>query len=244
MPQHANQTSFKKGHKINLGRPCSKEKAQRISIANKGRISHNKGKPMSEEQKEKISKSNKGRIIPLEIRRRISNTLKGKKLNQETKLKLSIIHKKLYENHPEIAKMHRNKTTYQKGHRHSKEVIKILTIQRRYKKIPKKNTRPEKMMQIAISLEGIKYRTHEPILGQPDIFIEPNICIFIDGEYWHSLPKAFKRDNEVNTKLNELGYHVIRIREKSIYTDVGIIAKNIINLIKQITIGTNKIETL
>lgn len=53
-----NQTSFKKGHKINVGRIFSKATRKRISEANK--ISH-KGKRLSEEHKKNISKSLKGR---------------------------------------------------------------------------------------------------------------------------------------------------------------------------------------
>lgn len=111
--------------------------------------------------------------------------------------------------------------------------------------VPRKDTKIEKMMQIALSLEQIKFETHKAIIGQPDIFIEPNICIFIDGCYWHGCRECFPdlivnrrifqtifRDQSVIYKLNQLGYNVIRIREHTIKQSKAIDFSNIISLIK------------
>lgn len=56
---------------------------------------------------------------------------------------------------------------------------------RPFRKIPFHDTKPELIVQAALRELGVQFRTHAPITGQPDIFIEPNICIFVDGCYWH-----------------------------------------------------------
>lgn len=49
-----------------------------------------------------------------------------------------------------------------------------------------------------------------------DFFINPNICLFADGDYWHNLPGRKERDLEQNEKLNQIGYKVIRLLGSSI----------------------------
>ena len=39
---------------------------------------------------------------------------------------------------------------------------------------------------------------HKPIRGQPDVFIHPNICVFVDGDRWHANPKPFIYKNKKN----------------------------------------------
>jgi very-short-patch-repair endonuclease len=50
----------------------------------------------------------------------------------------------------------------------------------------------------------------------PDFFIEPNICIYADGDYWHNLDSVKSKDIIINKYLNENGYKVIRFSEESI----------------------------
>lgn len=114
--------------------------------------------------------------------------------------------------------------------------------------IKTKNTKPERMMQIALALNGIKFEKHKPIIGQPDIFIEPNICIFVDGDYPHANPKKYNaddliwgrtasqrwaRDIFVNNELSKLGYVIIRLWESDIKTNTQGCAENIIKMIKE-----------
>lgn len=44
-----------------------------------------------------------------------------------------------------------------------------------------------------------------------DFFIEPNICVYADGDYWHSLELTKKRDERINKELLNKGYKVIRL---------------------------------
>lgn len=95
--------------------------------------------------------------------------------------------------------------------------------------IPLKDTSIEIKMQNALKENRIKFRMHEPIIGQPDIFIEPNICIFCDGDYWHRRPERVTRDSYVNRKLKELNYIVLRFWESEINKTLN----NCINIVNK-----------
>ncbi len=86
---------FKKGHKINLGRKTSDYQKKRVSQIHKGKI-------LSEETKKKIREArakqvmlkgkehpNYGKPIKDEIKIKISNKLKGRKISEEHKRKIS-----------------------------------------------------------------------------------------------------------------------------------------------------------
>jgi G:T-mismatch repair DNA endonuclease (very short patch repair protein) len=123
---------------------------------------------------------------------------------------------------------------------------------------PTKDSKPERMMHIALALHGIKFEKHKAIIGQPDIFIEPNVCVFIDGDYFHANPLKYDsdfvltkkpllkakdvwaRDSYVTHELNQLGYHVIRIWASKIKEDANVCALNIINLIKERSYQRNR----
>lgn len=59
----------------------------------------------------------------------------------------------------------------------------------------------------------IKYIAQHPIEGLTisDFFIEPNICLYADGDYWHNLEKVKKRDIWINRQLTKKGYKIIRL---------------------------------
>lgn len=96
--------------------------------------------------------------------------------------------------------------------------------------IPKKDTKIERIFQEALSHVGVKFKTHVPLKGQPDIFISPSLCVFLDGCYWHCCPtcdiphknksKQRKKDGKINNILREAGYDVIRFWEHEILADV------------------------
>ena len=65
--------------------------------------------------------------------------------------------------------------------------------------IPKKDTKPEKILQAFCNSEGIKFEKHKWFnLGfqytEVDLFIEPNICILADGDWSHANPNLKKLD--------------------------------------------------
>lgn len=90
------------------------------------------------------------------------------------------------------------------------------------KYMPKKNTSIEILFQKALRQCEIKFETHRAIDGIccPDIFIEPNIIVECDGDYWHSLPGRKARDKAHNSDLQKAGYKVFRFLGSEITKDV------------------------
>lgn len=176
-----------------------------------------------------------------EHKKEIGNRRKGSKHSDFTRLMMSKAH---------IGKntWSRGRPAWNKGVPHSEEHKQKLKEKRRHRVIPSKDTIPERMMQIALALNGVKFKTHKPIIGQPDIFIEPNICVFIDGDYPHANPikydandliwgkKASDRwayDIKINNELSKLGYFIIRLWETDIKKNTQGCAENVIKMIKE-----------
>lgn len=91
---------------------------------------------------------------------------------------------------------------------------------------------------------GIEFKPNEPILGTlPDIFIEPNICIFCDGDYWHNLPKIRSRDVFVNKHLRESGYTTLRFWEHEINNNIDSCVTEILNSLPTRKEQSQKIST-
>ena len=56
-----------------------------------------------------------------------------------------------------------------------------------------------------------------------DFYIpEANICLYCDGDYWHSLLEVQKRDIKQNEILSQMGYNVVRLTETEILEGVCI----------------------
>lgn len=98
----------------------------------------------------------------------------------------------------------------------------IASKKSRLKKIfPKKDTSIEITLQHKLVQLGINFEKHKPIVGQPDLFIAPNICIFADGCYWHKCEKCGfgigrEHDKLVTSELEKQGYEVLRFWEHDI----------------------------
>lgn len=96
------ETRKKQTQQINLGKKFTEEHRKKISEAHKADPSRSMlGKHQSEYQKQRTSEVHKGKTIPLEMRKRISKTLKdgykqgriskrvGKEVSEETRKKIS-----------------------------------------------------------------------------------------------------------------------------------------------------------
>jgi len=105
-----------------------------------------------------------------------------------------------------------------KGSKFTSEWREKIRLARINQKILPRDTKPERILQDFLGLNNIQFRKHIPVkrFCQPDIFIEPNICIFADGDYWHSLPAAVIRDKVVNKFLMENNFRVYRLWEHEI----------------------------
>ena len=152
---------------------------------------------------------------------------KGRKLTAEQKRRISEI-----QSTPEMKNFHRQKRLHQK--------------------FPQKDSKPEKALQEMLRNNEIKFETQKPILGQPDIFIKPNLCVFADGDFWHGwlykhgrrfdnsknlnnehFEKVIKRDNENTKNLQKLGYKVLRFRDTEINENPEKCLQKIIKIIKE-----------
>jgi len=207
------------------GRSHSKETKRKISESNKGK---NSGKIPTVETRLKIGKSNTGKKHTIESKKKMSEAKKGKKNS-------------MY-----------GKTSPNKGKKTSIEIRRKISEARAHQVLPKKDTKPEKYLQRLLEEKNIQFETHRNyvlrgvrILGQPDIFIEPNIVIFVDGDYWHCNPNdyfyrgklepGFKSDDSIpgkkfaqdkwtsdknmNDKLKEKNFIVLRFWQSELETN-------------------------
>lgn len=104
---------------------------------------------------------------------------------------------------------------------------------RNMQNIKQKNTKLELIFMKALREKGIWFTTHRTdVFSKPDIvFKRKKIAVFIDSDFWHGkkhVPKTNQefwiarfernrnRDIEVNAKLTEQGWTVLRFTEEEI----------------------------
>lgn len=87
-----------------------------------------------------------------------------------------------------------------------------------------RSTDIELMLQKELDNRFIKYEVHRPFYKfhtVPDIFIEPNIVVYADGDYWHDSKEAKESDMKQTYSLKTHGYEVVRLKGSEIHKDVG-----------------------
>jgi DNA mismatch endonuclease (patch repair protein) len=116
-------------------------------------------------------------------------------------------------------------------------------ISKQMARIRSKHTKPEIRLRKALFTHGVRFRTYNKNLpGHPDISIRKyKLAIFIDGEFWHGydwslrkkmlksnqafwIPKIERnkqRDRQMNQRLNECGYTVLRFWQQDIQKNLG-----------------------
>jgi very-short-patch-repair endonuclease len=94
--------------------------------------------------------------------------------------------------------------------------------QRMGQTFPTHSTSIEVAIWAELEQRRIPFEKHKTVLNltQPDAFIEPNICIYADGDYWHNLPKNKNQDKYVNEGLKRANYTVFRFWEHEINKDI------------------------
>lgn len=99
-----------------------------------------------------------------------------------------------------------------------------------------RETKPETLLEAYLERLGLSYLAQKPIAGTVlvDIFIEPDICIFVDGNYWHNYPLGLEKDQRQTRLLESWGYRVVRIWEHEILENPENI---IIKLIKELKLN-------
>lgn len=148
-----------------------------------------------------------------------------------------------------------------KGRKHTETTKEKLRITRRNQVFPYKDTSIEvKIQDYLRDILKLHFEKHIALEGQPDIFIEPNICIFCDGDYWHGNQRFYGdtdminknlsvkdrrvHDEEVTSKLRYEGYMVIRLWEYDINNNfdkcVNIIKNTVNESEKKKNVGEQK----
>ena len=196
----------------NFGKHLSDETRRKISEAKKGQIPWMRGRKASEETRRKLSESHKGQVSPNKGKKGLIPWNKGKKQTEEQRRKNAESHKGLI---PWNKGKATGQITWITGKKHSEETRRKMREKRQFQVMPKSDTIPEKMMQNALASENIEFKKHKLFkVGntshQVDIFIEPNICIEVDGVYYHSRAYEMERDKKIDKELKLRGYKVIR----------------------------------
>lgn len=74
-----------------------------------------------------------------------------------------------------------------------------------------------KLRKIKCSFEEQKLiRLNNKKWTHPDFYISPNICLYIDGVYWHSFKDTKTRDKRNNKELRNKNFRVYRIKDTTI----------------------------
>lgn len=195
-----------------MGRKISEEHKRKI-IKNLDRT----GKKATPETIAKLRASHLGQIP---WNKGLSSWSKGKHLSAEHRRKISISNKGKSRN-----------SRYWLGKNLDESTKQKIRNARLHQTFPQKDTKPERLLQQALVAEQIQFETHHPITGQPDIFIKPNICIFVDGDYWHNLENVKKHDVIVTETLEKDNYIVLRFWEHEIYNELRNVVVRIIDKI-------------
>lgn len=185
---------------------------------------------------------NKGKKTPLEVRRKITLSLQGRKCGDETKSKISeaLMGKKFSEERLKKARIvYKTRNNWNKG-KHWPEEIRRKISEAKKGKMPnlpeghlrkmslkgaltlqhlKRPTSIEKKVYDYLLLKGILFEKQKLIKEKfiVDAYIPSlNLIIEADGSYWHSLEKTVKKDKAENAYLKACGYNLIRLSEEEI----------------------------
>ena len=253
---------LKKTPTSNFHKHLLDETKRKISESHKGKISPNKGKKASKETRNKLSESHKGKKPSDETRKKMSGKTpwnkgkkgqipwnKGKPQTVETKRKLSESLKgripwnkgkpQTVETKRKLSESLKGRIPWITGKKHLEETKTKMRDKRQYQVMPRFDTIPEKMMQKALVLENIEFQKHKLFkvgntTHRVDIFIEPNICIEVDGAYYHSRPYEMERDKKIDAELKSRGFQVIRfVVHKNKDFDVKSNAEKIKNILDE-----------
>jgi G:T-mismatch repair DNA endonuclease (very short patch repair protein) len=179
----------------------------------------------------------KGKNNPMFGKKGILSPMFGKHLSEEARLKLSHSKKGMYQG---------TKNPFF-GKHHSENTKRKLSEKWRTREFRQKNNRLEIKLQNELLKNNITFKTHATLNGRPDLFIEPNICIFVDGCYWRGCSCKFNpkqsgqhaayiktritHDLKINEELASQNLIVIRLKEHEINNNVSACAQKICSFV-------------
>lgn len=251
--KHSDETK-KKLSKAHKGKKMSETAKRNMSLAQKGKPLHpnslnallrnaqkKKGTKLPKKTKEKLRLANLGAKNP-QFGKPAWNKGKTGIFSEKTLKKMSLAKSLYYKRNPKAKEklklFRKGQPTWNKGKTgiYSEETLEKIRDARRHQVFPAKDSKPERFLQQLLRDLKIKFVKHKPILGQPDIFIEPNFCIFVDGDYWHANPRFYgknqlvsfpgkkiraktkwKKDADITKRLKNDGYKIMRFWEFDIF---------------------------
>lgn len=161
---------------------------------------------------------NYGKKLPLAVRRKMSLAKLGKPKSDEHKKNISL--SKIGSKNPQFGK-----PAWNRGLSPSESTREKISEARLFQDITH-DSKVEKILHAELERRGIEFQKNIPIFGRPDVFIYPDICIFVDGYYDHANPQKYnpddkirgskiakeiwKYDTEVTECLREMGLKVFR----------------------------------
>lgn len=98
-------------------------------------------------------------------------------------------------------------------------------------RIRSRETAPELLFKRFLEETGVTFTYQPAIFGKPDFLLKGNIVVFIDSKFWHGkgnvphsnheywiakLEKNRRRDREVNKRLRNEGFRVVRVEDKTV----------------------------
>ena len=166
---------------------------------NKGKKTPKKTKLVQSESRKKFLASEAGKESlkdnPMLFQKGHIPHNKGKKTPKKTRQKQSRIIKKQFAN---------GRVPTGLGKTPSEETKRKNAEGHKYMIYPKEDTKPEKFLQTLLTDKEIKFEKHKPFKtsGRPyyhkvDLFIQPNICIEVYGEYHHANPNLKNADGSM-----------------------------------------------
>lgn len=210
--------SFKKGHKINIGRKHSEEQNKKRRELLKGKI-----RPLfSQEWKDNISKAKKGKPSHWKGKKRpeISECNKKRQVSEKTRNILKDKNKLIMAN-----KINRDRISKKlKGIKRSsitKQKMREWHINNPNRIF--KDTGIELKMEEELKKRGINYEKQQPLCNIAIVdFLLPEYKIIIqcDGDYWHNLLKQKDRDINQDNILKRNDYTIYRFWEHEINENI------------------------
>tara|TARA_Y100000590_G_C15485796_1_gene925723 strand:- start:27 stop:929 length:903 start_codon:yes stop_codon:yes gene_type:complete len=235
---------IKKQSETQTGVPKSDSHKANLSKAAKGRPGPTKGIPKTKTQRMKQSKSmkgkpawNKGKTKENDpILKKMSLTLsktrkegfRTGKIKSHRKGSHHTSEAKEKNRQKHLGKVHTDKAKKNMSIAQNKpETLQKNRIRGALQKPKKGPTTPEKLMQNMLEILQIKFHSQHPIEDppcRPDFFINPNICIFTDGDFDHANPNSFVIPSRTSTiqsgfKANKIIRNVSKSRKKPLFAD-------------------------
>ena len=136
-------------------------------------------------------------------RESISKAMKGRKLSEETRKKISLSQIRAKKRNKKPASFYRE--------------IGLMGVQKQQNN--KKPTSIEKKVYDELKRRGFLFEKQKLINGKflVDAYIPRlNLIIECDGNYWHSLDKVKKKDKAENAYLKTCGFNLLRLSESEV----------------------------